>query len=161
MSLCHRRERVPEEDAMLEKILVIDDSRSFRLSLLRFLEMEGYEVLGAEDGLVGLETIRRATPDLVLMDINMPHLDGLEALRLLREFSHVPVLILSARMGEMDRVKGQMLGADFYLTKPFSASELLDRIEVTLHKDREAKSKGVPREKLGGRRGTLMQMRAS
>ncbi len=144
---------------MIEKILVVDDNRSFRMSLARFLEMEGYEVFWAEDGLTGLEAIRRTSPDLVLMDINMPHLDGLEALRLLREFSRVPVLILSARMGEMDRVKGQMLGAECYLTKPFSASELLERIEVALRKDRDAKSRSVPREKLGGGRGMLIQIR--
>jgi DNA-binding response OmpR family regulator len=121
---------------MGDKILIVDDSRPFRQSLMRFLEMEGFEVMEAEDGFNGLEQYHRIHPDLILMDINMPRMDGFEAVRRLREFSVVPVLILSARNAEMDRVLGLNAGADYYLPKPFSASELLVRVQALLRRYR-------------------------
>ncbi len=112
---------------MADRILVVDDSRPFRQSLNRFLAMEGFEVVEAEDGCDGLERYHQTSPDLVLMDLNMPRMNGFEAIRRLRETLVVPVLILSARNEEMDRVLGLGAGADCYLAKPFSASELLAR----------------------------------
>ena len=132
----------------MEKILVVDDSRAFRQSLLRFLQMEGFEVLEAEDGHDGLTQFDRALPDLVILDLNMPKMDGFEALKHLREQSRVPVLILSARNGEMDRVAGLSSGADFFLNKPFSAGELLARINALLRRSR-------------GRRPSMMTMAAA
>ena len=124
---------------MVERILIVDDSRPFRQSLMRFLEMEGFEVVEAEDGIDGLEQYRRSDPDLVLMDLNMPRMDGFETIRRLREFSVVPVLILSARNTEMDKVLGLTTGGDFYLAKPFSASELLVRVKSLLRRHRVAR----------------------
>ena len=99
---------------MGDKILIVDDSRAFRQSLIRFLEMEGFDVVEAEDGFSGLEQYHRCRPDLVVMDVNMPRMDGFEAVRRLREYSVVPVLILSCRNAEMDRVLGLSAGADYY-----------------------------------------------
>jgi DNA-binding response OmpR family regulator len=133
---------------MGDKILVVDDSRPFRQSLVRFLAMEGFDVIEADDGLSALEEYQKARPDLVVMDINMPRLDGFETVRRLREFSVVPVLILSCRNAEMDRVLGLNSGADFYLAKPFSASELLVRVQSLLRRyrrqNRPRKADAVP-----------------
>jgi len=119
---------------MADTILVVDDSRPFRQSLTRFLRMEGFEVIEAEDGVDGLEAYKYWQPDLVVMDVNMPRMDGYEAIRRLREFSYVPVLILSARSAEMDKVLGLNVGADCYLSKPFSGSELLARVQALLRR---------------------------
>ena len=110
-------------------ILIVDDSRSFRLALARFLSGEGYEVLLAEDATDGLEQVRVHQPCVVIMDVNMPNLDGFDAVRKIREFSSVPIMILSVRGSEMDRCLGSAAGANSYLAKPFSASELLAHIE--------------------------------
>jgi len=126
---------------MADRILVVDDSKPFRQSLMRFLEMEGFEVLEAENGYDGLEKYCHAHPDLVVMDVNMPRMDGFEAVRKLREFSPVPVLILSARNAEMDRVLGLTAGADFYLAKPFSASELLARVQSLLRRQQAMRAR--------------------
>jgi DNA-binding response OmpR family regulator len=129
---------------MGEKILIVDDSRPFRQSLVRFLEMEGFEVVEAEDGRQGVEQCQRHEPDLVLMDVNMPRMGGFEAVGCLREFSAIPVLILSARNAEMDRVLGLSSGADFYLSKPFSANELLARIQVLLRRGQGPQRRRMP-----------------
>jgi two-component system KDP operon response regulator KdpE len=119
---------------MAEKILVVDDNRIMRLSLARLLEAELYDVVLASDGEEALEQYARVSPDLVVMDINMPRMNGLEALRRLREFSQVPVLILSVRNTEPDKVTGLDVGADDYLTKPFGAAELLARVRALLRR---------------------------
>jgi DNA-binding response OmpR family regulator len=110
-------------------ILIVDDNRAFRLALARFLSGEGYEVLLAEDATEGLELVRIHQPCVVIMDVNMPDLDGFDAVRKIREFSSVPILILSVRGSEMDRCLGAAAGANSYLAKPFSASELLTQID--------------------------------
>jgi DNA-binding response OmpR family regulator len=119
---------------MAETILIVDDSRPFRQSLMRFLEMEGFQVIEAEDGHEGLEAYHRYHPDLIVMDVNMPHLDGFEAVRQLRQLPYVPVLMLSVRCAEMDRVLGFNSGADYYMAKPFSAAELLARVQTLLRR---------------------------
>jgi DNA-binding response OmpR family regulator len=124
------------------RVLIVDDSRSFRQSLSRFLEMEGFEVVEAEDGPDGLAKCQISQPDLVVMDINMPGMNGFEAIRLLREFSFVPVLVLTARNAEMDKMQGLGVGADSYLTKPFSASELLARVQALLRRQRGMSARG-------------------
>jgi DNA-binding response OmpR family regulator len=98
--------------------------------------MEGFDVLEAEDGVSGLEQFHLYRPDLILMDVNMPRMDGFEAVRRLREYSVVPILILSCRNAEMDRVLGLSTGADCYMPKPFSASELLARVQALLRRYR-------------------------
>ncbi len=119
---------------MGERILIVDDSRPFRQSLIRFLEMEGFEVVEAEDGFSGIEEYHKSRPDLIVMDVNMPRMDGFEAVRRLREYSVVPVLMLTCRNAEMDRVLGLTSGADCYMAKPFSASEFLVRVQALLRR---------------------------
>jgi|YNPNPStandDraft_1061719.scaffolds.fasta_scaffold02791_5 DNA-binding response OmpR family regulator len=139
---------------MADRILVVDDSRPFRQSLIRFLEMEGFEVEEAEDGVEGLEKFSLVQPDLVLMDINMPRMDGFEAVKRLREFSVVPILILSARDAEMDKLLGLASGADFYLAKPFSANELLARVRCLLRRYKGRRS-GTCNETMGNSRSAI------
>jgi DNA-binding response OmpR family regulator len=131
----------PARSEMGDRILIVDDSRPFRQSLMRFLEMEGYDVVEADDGFSGLEEYHNTRPDLIVMDVNMPRMDGFEAVRRLREFSVVPVLILSCRNAEMDRVLGLTSGADCYLAKPFSASELLVRVQSLLRRYKAMKGR--------------------
>ncbi len=98
------------------------------------LDLEGYQVLEAHSGLEALEMIRTKLPDLVLLDVMMPDLDGFETLRMLREFSSVPVIMLTAKGEENDKVYGLELGADDYITKPFGPRELSSRIKAVLRR---------------------------
>lgn len=98
------------------------------------LELEGYTVFEAADGVRALQQVRDALPDLVILDVMMPELDGFETLRALREFSSVPVIMLTARGEEDDRVRGLELGADDYVTKPFSPRELVSRVKAVLRR---------------------------
>lgn len=117
-----------------ELILVVDDeSRMIRFIRMN-LELEGYRVVEAHNGLEALDKVRRDLPDLVLLDVMMPEMDGFEALRSLREFSNVPVIMLTVRDEEEDKVRGLELGADDYVTKPFSARELASRIKALLRR---------------------------
>jgi DNA-binding response OmpR family regulator len=112
------------------RVLVVDDEPR----ILKFLEMKlkasGYGVLTANSGFEALEQIEAQEPDLVVLDVLMPKKDGFDTLKELRAFSSVPVIILSAREADIDKVKGLQLGADDYLAKPFSPDELLARIEA-------------------------------
>ncbi len=120
------------------RILVVDDEpRMIRFIRLN-LEHDGFEVIEAGDGLQALNQVRDALPDLVLLDVAMPELDGFEALRLLREISSVPVIMLTARADEDDRVRGLELGADDYVTKPFSPRELVSRVRAVLRRTEAA-----------------------
>ena len=119
-------------------ILVIEDNENIAYGLRNNLEIEGYRVSVAEDGPQGLAQVRQARPDLVVLDLMLPGLDGFQLLRTLREEGHqMPVLILSARGEELDKVRGFRFGADQYLTKPFSVLELLARVETLLRRNRE------------------------
>ncbi len=125
---------------MTQKILVVDDSRPFRHVLMRFLQMEGYEVILAEGGRDGLTKYNACQPDLVLMDAHMPQMDGFAAVRELRQFSSVPVLMLSSGDPRAERSLGLKAGADDYLPKPFSATDLLMLMRALMQKSaREAK----------------------
>src|SRR6266852_2972926 len=107
------------------RILVVDDEpRMIRFIRLN-LEHDGFEVVEAADGLAALKQVRDTLPDLVLLDVAMPELDGFETLRLLREISTVPIIMLTARGEEDDRESGLELGADDYITKPFSPRKLV------------------------------------
>jgi two-component system KDP operon response regulator KdpE len=110
------------------QVLIVDDQPSIRRVLRDRLERNGYQVTEAEDGETGIEQVARFPPDVVILELVLPRLDGLEVCRRLREWSAVPVIILSARRQERDKVAALDAGADDYLTKPFSFAELLARI---------------------------------
>jgi two-component system KDP operon response regulator KdpE len=117
-----------------KRILVVDDEPRMIGFIRMNLELEGYQVLEAHSGLDALEMIRTQLPDLVLLDVMMPELDGFETLRMLREFSNVPVIMLTAKGEEDDKVYGLELGADDYVTKPFGSRELSSRVRAVLRR---------------------------
>jgi len=116
------------------QILVVDDEPRIIGFIRMNLELEGHQVLEAHNGLDALEAVRTKLPDIVLLDVMMPELDGFETLRMLREFSDIPVIMLTAKGEENDRVYGLELGADDYITKPFGPRELSSRIRAVLRR---------------------------
>jgi len=127
----------------MTKVLVIEDNANLAFGLTRSLESEGYDVEAAEDGTRGLELARAGSPDLVVLDLMLPGIDGYTILKRLRsEGRDVPVLILTARGEEADKVFGFRLGADDYVTKPFSLSELLARVQAILRRAKAGDRKG-------------------
>ena len=118
-------------------VLVVEDEENLLEALKYNLEHEGYSVLTAEDGVTGLETARSASPDLVLLDVMLPQMDGLEVCRILRRENDMPILMLTAKGEEIDRVVGLELGADDYVTKPFSMRELMARVRAMLRRPRQ------------------------
>jgi len=129
---------------MAEKILVVEDEVALQETLSYTLKRQGYEVEVAGDGPSALETARRIHPDLILLDIMLPGMDGFEVCRVLRQESTTPVLMLTARDDEIDRVVGLEVGADDYLTKPFSMRELLARIKAMLRRVRMIRQETTP-----------------
>lgn len=127
-------------------VLVVDDEPRMIRFIRMNLELERYRVIEASNGLEALEQVRDQLPDLVLLDVMMPELDGFETLQLLREISTVPVIILTAKRDEDDIVRGLELGADDYITKPFSPRELTSRVNAVLR--RAALPAPVPRTDL-------------
>jgi DNA-binding response OmpR family regulator len=121
---------------MPEKILVVEDELSLRESLAYNLKKEGYQVETASDGRSAVEAARRSKPDLLVLDVMLPEMDGFEVARVLRKESTAAILMLTARDGEIDRVVGLEVGADDYLTKPFSMRELLARVKAQLRRTR-------------------------
>ena len=121
---------------MAEKILVVDDEVSLQETLTYKLKKEGYQVEVAGDGLTALELARSTHPDLVILDVMLPGMDGFEVCRNLRQESNIPVLMLTARDDEIDRVVGLEVGADDYLPKPFSMRELIARVKALLRRVR-------------------------
>ncbi|MBI3165195.1 MAG: response regulator transcription factor [Anaerolineales bacterium] len=119
---------------MAKRILIVDDEPRYLRLLEANLHSEGYEVMTAQDGMQALDVFSASPIDLVLMDVMMPRLDGFGATQRLREFTNVPIVILTARGEEQDRVRGLDLGADDYLVKPFSATELLARVRAVLRR---------------------------
>jgi DNA-binding response OmpR family regulator len=123
-----------------KKVLVVEDDPTLLETLEYNLTRQGYDVCTATDGLAALEVARQERPDLVVLDIMLPKLDGFEVCRILRREMNVPILMLTARVDEIDKVVGLEMGADDYLTKPFSMRELLARVKALLrrvHLDRE------------------------
>ena len=112
------------------KILVADDEPKIRMFLRANLEARGYEVYLAQDGIETVEMTARVLPDIIVLDVNMPRMDGIEACRRIREWADMPIIILSVRGDERDKVRALDEGADDYITKPFGIEELLARIRV-------------------------------
>ncbi|GAB4485416.1 MAG: response regulator transcription factor [Anaerolineales bacterium] len=123
----------------MPKILVVDDEPRYLRLLEANLRTEGYEVITAIDGMQAVETFTTTPVELILMDVMMPKLDGFAACQRIREFSNVPIIILTAKGEEQDRVRGLDLGADDYLVKPFSATELLARVRAVLRRSQASK----------------------
>jgi DNA-binding response OmpR family regulator len=119
---------------MAEIILVVEDEPSLQETLVYNLKKQGYSVEAAGDGRSAVEAARRLKPDLIVLDIMLPELDGVEVTKLLRREMIVPILMLTARDDEIDRVVGLEVGADDYLTKPFSMRELLARVKAQLRR---------------------------
>jgi two-component system response regulator MprA len=123
--------------AMSGKVLVVDDDRAIRESLARALELDGYEVSLVSDGASALATIRASRPDVAVVDVMMPNIDGLTLCRVLRaERDRLPILMLTARTETSDRVAGLDAGADDYLAKPFDLEELMARLRALLRRAR-------------------------
>jgi DNA-binding response OmpR family regulator len=115
-------------------ILIADDDPQLLRLMMRNLQLEGYEVLAASDGQQALEEIEQNSPDLVLLDVMMPKMDGFTVCHRVRQFSAVPIIIVTARGQDQDKVRGLDLGADDYLAKPFSVEELLARVRAVLRR---------------------------
>ncbi len=116
------------------KILVVDDEQSIRDLVMGYLKREGYEVETAADGLAGLELARSFKPDVVVLDVMLPGIDGLEMLSRLRRDSNAYVILLTAKTEETDKIVGLSVGADDYVTKPFSPRELVARVKAALRR---------------------------
>jgi two-component system KDP operon response regulator KdpE len=127
-----RETNMAKEDSKL--ILIVDDEARMRRFMQMNLDLEGYRVIEASNGLEAIDRVREDLPDLVLLDVMMPELDGFETLHIIRETSTVPVIMLTVRDDEEDKVRGLELGADDYVTKPFSPRELASRIKAVLRR---------------------------
>ena len=123
---------------MTERILVVDDEKHYRDLIKINLQAEGYEVLDADNGQKAIDVLSTIQPDLILLDVIMPNMDGLTTCKQIRQFSNVPVIFLTALASEIDRVKGLNLGADDYIAKPFSAQELVARVRAVLRRSNSA-----------------------
>jgi len=148
------------ERTLKQRILLVEDEGTLRKTLKLSLEEQGYEVATAADGYDGLQKARTKTFDLLLVDLMLPGLDGLSLVRAVRQDWDVPVLILTARTSDMDKIVGLETGADDYLTKPFSLGELLARIRALLRRaersgPRDVMTSGGIVLDLVGRRATL------
>jgi two-component system KDP operon response regulator KdpE len=128
-----------------EKVLVIDDDKDLAFMLKSQLERKDYKVVTASDGREGLQKAYQVRPDLVLLDLMMPGMDGWEVCQRLRELSNVPIIMLTARSMKGDVVRGLEAGADDYLTKPFSAAELYARIQAVLRRSNRENGQGDSR----------------
>lgn len=127
-------------------VLVVDDEKIVREVVVRYLEREGYATLEADRGDTAREILERQTPDLVVLDVMLPGTDGLELCRWIRSQSELPVILLTARGEEADRIVGLELGADDYVTKPFSPRELAARVRSVL---RRSATTGTRNERIG------------
>ncbi len=142
----------------MAKLLIVDDEAKIRTLIRKYAEFEGHTVLEACDGLDALTVFRREAPDLVVMDIMMPQLDGLSACREIRKQSDLPIIMLSARGEEYDRIGGFQLGVDDYVVKPFSPKELMLRIEAILK--RIQPNERTPKKEIFQREGLSVDLTA-
>lgn len=126
----------------MSKILIIDDEQDLVALLAKKLRANGHEVFTAADGRAGVALARSAKPDLILLDIMMPEMDGFAVCQAIRDEVVCPILFLSARQAENDKIQGLTLGGDDYITKPFGMRELMARIEANLRRERRAQDAG-------------------
>ncbi len=118
------------------RVLVIDDDEDIRTLVVELLRRSGLEVDQADDGRAGLRVFHQSPPDLVVLDVSMPDLDGWQTLERIRDLSDVPVIMLTARGAELERVRGLQAGADDYMVKPFGRQELVARVQALLRRSR-------------------------
>jgi len=123
-------------------VLIVDDEPEIVRLVRAYLERAGFEVVTAHDGEAALRAVRQAHPDLVILDLTLPRLDGLDVARALRREGDLPIIMLTARTEEADRVAGLELGADDYVTKPFSAREMVARVRAVLRRSQAARAQG-------------------
>src|SRR5215212_9187755 len=123
-----------ERETMNRKVLVVDDDKKTAELIRLYLERDGYRALVAHDGSEALELNRQKRPDLIVLDLMLPLVDGLDVCRILRAESKVPIIMLTARTTEEDKLLGLNLGADDYVTKPFSPRELVARVRAVLRR---------------------------
>lgn len=116
------------------KVLVIDDEENVCELITLYFEKAGYDVVSCSDGAEGIEMVRSQKPDILILDLMLPGIDGLDVCKEVRKFSNVPLIMLTARVDEVDRVLGLEIGADDYVTKPFSPRELLARVKAVLRR---------------------------
>jgi two-component system alkaline phosphatase synthesis response regulator PhoP len=133
---------VPDERPMNRTILVVDDKVSMRRLVQDYLEAEGFRVVTAENGRAALQSAQHEKPDLILLDIMMPEMDGYEFLRAYRKEQDTPVILLTARLEETDKVAGLELGADDYITKPFGMREMVARVRAVLRRASQTPASG-------------------
>jgi DNA-binding response OmpR family regulator len=126
------------------RILVVDDEDKIRSLVASYLRSDGFDVVEASDGPAAVAAVSNRKPDLVVLDIRMPGIDGIEALNEIRRTSDVYVILLTARAEETDRIIGLSAGADDYVTKPFSPRELVARVKAVLRRSRSGQDKGSP-----------------
>ena len=134
----------------MKKILVVDDEALLVKGIRFNLQNDGYEVITGCDGVEAVELARSQSPDLIVLDVMMPRLDGLQACSKIREFSDVPIILLTAKSGDMDKLLGFDQGADDYLTKPFNILELKARIRAMLRRSGSTSVKETPKNELVG-----------
>ena len=130
MAYCTRKECL----IMDATILIIEDEKNINDILTFTFEKEGYKTLSAYDGITGVDMALKSNPDIVLLDINLPGMDGMDACKEIRKTSNVPIIMLTAREDEVDKIVGLELGADDYITKPYSARELSARVKALLRR---------------------------
>src|ERR1019366_3737282 len=134
----------------MRQVLVVDDEPHIRAVLRGYLEADGFAVAEAGDGETALRLVRDGAPDLVLLDVMLPGMDGLEVLRQVRTFSEVYVILVTARTEEVDKQVGLGVGADDYVTKPFSPREVAARVKAVLRRDRGVRDTGAAVLSFGG-----------
>ncbi len=134
---------------MNTKVLVVEDEPTLVETLAYNLNRQGYEVHTAQDGLKALELARTKRPDLIILDLMLPGLDGFEVCRILRQEMSVPILMLTARAEEVDKIVGLEVGADDYMTKPFSMRELMARVKALLRRERMIREEIAAQEPAG------------
>jgi DNA-binding response OmpR family regulator len=134
---------------MNRRILIVDDDRKTAELIRLYLERDGYQALLAHDGRQALELARQKHPDLIVLDLMLPTVDGLDVCRILRAESRIPIIMLTARTTEDDKLLGLDLGADDYVTKPFSPRELLARVRAVLRRAGETHEQGPPGVRFG------------
>src|SRR5436853_1947881 len=143
VAVAKSREERYENGMNSPRVLVVDDDDDIRTLVVELLQRAGLDVDQASDGRAGLRAFHQSPPDLVVLDVSMPGLDGWQTLERIRDLSDVPVIMLTARGAELERVRGLQAGADDYMVKPFGRQELVARVQALL---RRARSSGDERQ---------------